>query len=109
MLPGMDERWYNVKSRKELFNKIKEDLSEPRYTKKFKEKLWIISAFTSTTLTGTPNNNAIALNPTLSHWFYGGSTWAYKANVISTDFFNEYSNFVQASVVSSLLKAGEKK
>ena len=106
MLPGMIEQWYeNAKSRKELFNAIKKDL----HSKQFKGKLWIISAFTSTTLTGTPKNNAIALNPTLSHWFYGGSTWACKANVISTDFFNEYSNFVQASVVSSLLKAGEKK
>lgn len=109
MRPNMDEKWYDEYPVTTLFDEIATDLSNPVYEAQNDQKFWVISAFLKTNFpTGTPNNNAISLSPTLSRWFYGGSKWAYEANVISTDFLNDYSNFVEASVVSNLLKAAAK-
>lgn len=103
MWPGVEQRWYsNADTLRKLYGSISSDMQNPPGC------MWATCAFVTPSLLSSPRKNAIKADPTISNWFFGGSTFCEKANIISVDFFNEYSNVIQASIIGSLLKAGKK-
>ena len=103
MWPGVEQRWYsNADTLRKLYGSIISDMQKPPRC------MWATCAFVSPSLVSSPRKKAIEADPTLTNWFFGGSTFCEKANIISVDFFNEYSNVIQASIIGSLLKAGKK-
>lgn len=103
MWPGVNQRWYSDShSLSSLYKCIKSDMLNPP------EGLWAACSFMVCSPTSTPHSNAKKSNPTITNWYFGGSKFCEKANIISVDFFNQYSNVVQASIIGSLLKAGKK-
>lgn len=100
---GVNQRWYrDANSLKKLYDLIKNDMQFPP------GRMWAACSFLSANLSATPIANARKSSPTISNWYFGGSVFCEKANIISVDFFDKYSNVVQASVIASLLKAGRK-
>ena len=118
MWPGVIQRWYEgVKSPKALHNAIEKDMLDIIPNHLPEGRMWAACSFMASGTLGrrslplplaTPYDNARELNPTLSNWYFGGSTLCDKANIISVDFFYEFSNIIQASIVANLLKAGRK-
>ena len=100
---GVKQQWYsNADTLRKLYRSIRSDMQNPPGW------LWATCAFVTPCVFSSPRKNAIKADPTITNWFFGGSTFCEKANIISVDFFNEYSNVIQASVMGSLLKAGKK-
>lgn len=103
MWPGVNQRWYeDADSEIKLYNAIKKDMQNPP------TGLWAACSFMESSALRTPEENARNTDPTITMWYYGGSVFCEKANIISVDFFREHSNVVQASIIGSLLKAGAK-
>jgi hypothetical protein len=103
MWPGVNQRWYcNADSLRKLYGFIKSDMQNPPGW------MWATCSFLTPSLSSSPKSNAKTANPTITNWYFGGSVFCEKANIISVDFFNKYSNVVQASIVANLLKAGRK-
>lgn len=104
MWPGVDQRWYrHAHSLKKLYEFIRSDMQNPPGW------MWAACSFLTPGLSSSPKSNAKTTNPTITNWYFGGSVFCEKANIISVDFFNKYSNVIQASIVANLLKAGKKK
>ena len=103
MWPGVAQSWYqNATTITELYDAIKKDMAD------IHSGMWATCSFTATSSVNTPRVIAVKLYPTITRWYYGGSKWCEKANIISVDFFSEYTNIIQASIISSLMKAGAK-
>ena len=103
MWPGVDQQWYrDADSLKKLYEFIKSDMQNPPGW------MWAACSFMSPSLISSPKSNAVNTGPTISNWYFGGSAFCEKANIITVDFFNKYSNVIQASIIASLLKAGKK-
>lgn len=103
MWPGVNQRWYrDADSLRKLYEFIKSDVQNPP------RWMWAACSFMTPGLSSSPKANARCSNPTITNWYFGGSVFCEKANIISVDFFNKYSNVIQASIVASLLKAGKK-
>lgn len=99
--PGIARRNYSeADSKEKLFAEIERDMKLPL------KGLWATCSIKTPTVVATPKVNAYSLDPTITRWYFGGSTWCCKANIISVDFFDECSNIVQAAIIGSLLKAG---
>ena len=103
MWPWVNQRWYkDADSEIKLYEAIKDDmLNSPPGS-------WAACSFMESSATHPPDLNAIASDPTIKRWYFGGSTFCENANIISVDFFREHTNVVQASIIGSLLKAGAK-
>ena len=102
MWPGVAQSWYQyAKTINDLYADIKEDMADTH------SGMWATCSFTASSALNTPHEIAVELDPTITRWYYGGSKWCEKANIISVDFF-EYTNIIQASIISSLMKAGTK-
>ena len=103
MWPGVNQRWYqDADSLKKLYGFIKSDMQNPPGW------MWAACSFLTPSLSSCPKSNAKTTNPTITNWYFGGSVFCEQANIISVDFFNKYSNVIQASIVANLLKAGKK-
>lgn len=103
MWPGVNQHWYSQTNTKEnLYN----DLTRDFMTQQPSKTMWAACTFMKETAMDTPEAIAISLNPTMSRWYYGGSTWCLHANILSVNFFESYTNIVQATIVSNLIKAG---
>ena len=103
MWPGVNQRWYSEASCPcELYQCIKDDMQNPP------GGLWASCSFMESGARSTPIINAKRIDPTITNWYFGCSTFCKAANIISVDFFEEHSNVVQAAVISNLLKAGRK-
>lgn len=104
MWPGVDQHWYSdADNLKALYQVIKKDiLGPPSCT------MWAICSFAKPGLALTPLKNAEIANPTLTRWYFGGSSFCEKANIISVDFYKQCTNIIQACIIGSLLKAGSK-
>ena len=103
MWPGVNQRWYSeANSPSKLYQCIKYDMQNPP------GGLWASCSFMKSDALSTPIINAKRINPTITNWYFGCSTFCKAANIISVDFFEEHSNVVQAAVISNLLKAGRK-
>ena len=103
MWPGVAQSWYqHAKTINELYDDIEKDMADMH------SGMWATCSFTASRALDTPHENAVKLYPTITRWYYGGSKWCEKANIISVDFFSEYTNIIQASIISSLMKAGAK-
>ena len=103
MWPGVNQRWYaDANSLSKLYQSIKSDMMDPP------SDMWAACSFKKSSIIATPESNAKDFNPTITNWYFGGSVFCEKANIISVDFFYQYSNVIQASIISSLLKAGKK-
>ena len=103
MWPGVAQSWYqDANTINELYDDIKKDMSD------FHSGMWATCSFIVSSSVNTPRIIAAKLCPTITQWYYGGSKWCEKANIISVDFFSEYTNIIQASIISSLMKAGAK-
>ena len=103
MWPGVQQQWYkNADSPSKLYECIDEQSA--------KKGLWTECAFMTFGFSNPldVHTSAERINPTISNWYFGGSSFCENANIISVDFFDEHSNIVQASVIGSLLKAGNK-
>lgn len=104
MWPGVKQRWYeDADSPSKLYQYIKSDVLGPPVA-----GMWASGSFMKSNLLHSPIANAARIDPTIANWYFGGSTFSEKANIISVDFFAEHSNVVQAAVIGSLLKAGRK-
>ena len=103
MWPGVNQRWYNnADSKVKLYEAIKEDMLNPP------SGFWAACSFLESSALHPPKDNAVDTDPTIKQWYFGGSDFCEKANIISVDFFREHTNVVQASIIGSLLKAGAK-
>ena len=103
MWPGVDQHWYShADSKEKLYNNLTRDFLSLQSS----QTLWAAWTFMEPSVTATPKRNAISLNPTISRWYFGGSTWCQHANILSVDFFESYTNIVQATIVSNIIKAG---
>ncbi len=103
MWPGVNQHWYSdADSKIKLYNEIKNDMENPP------SGLWAACSFMESSALHPPNANAVDTDPTIKQWYFGGSSFCKKANIISADFFREHTNVVQASIIGSLLKAGAK-
>lgn len=101
MWPGVNQRWYQgADSQQKLYETIKVDMQNPP------SGMWAACSFVESGIFSTPISNARETDPTITRWFFGGSSFCEKSNIISVDFFEKYSNVVQASIIGSLLKAG---
>ena len=101
MWPGVKHGWYeDANSLEKLYDCIKSDMEKPP------AGLWATCSFI-TYIPWTPQYNAICTDPTITNWFFGGSGFCEKANIIYVDFFHENSTVVQASIIGSLLKAAQ--
>ncbi len=99
----VNQRWYeDADSLEKLYDCIKSDMQNPP------PGMWATCSFMKPSLFAPPQHNAMIANPTITNWFFGGSGFCEKANIIYVDFFDEYSNVVQASIIGSLLKAAQK-
>lgn len=104
MWAGVDQRWYeNADTKLKLYNAIKQDVLNPPSA-----GLWAACSFQENTVLHPPVKNARDTDPTITRWYFGGSRFSEKTNIISVDFFHQHSNVVQASIIASLLKAGAK-
>lgn len=102
MWPGVNQRWYSkADSLSSLYECIHSDTKDPP------RGMWATCAFMASSLTHNPRSNALKSEPTMTNWYFGGSMFCERANIISVDFFDEFSNVVQASIIGSLLKAGK--
>ena len=102
MWPGVNQHWYeNAGDLKTLYQVIKKDMLNPPTN-----EMWAICSFAKSSILATPRKNAELANPTMTQWYFGGSTFCEWANIVSVDFYKDCSNIVQACVVGSLLKAG---
>ena len=105
MWPGVNQRWYgDADSLKSLYDCIESDMKTPP------AGMWAACSFMSVSVSHpyTPKANAMNTDPTITNWYFGGSTFCEKANIINVDFFQTFSTVVQASIVGSLLKAAKK-
>jgi hypothetical protein len=103
MWPGVNQRWYqDADSLQKLYEAIKADMGEPP------TGMWATCSFMKSSALHNPSSNAIDTDPTITQWYFGGSSFCEKSNIISVDFFEEHSNVVQASIIGSALKAGAK-
>ncbi len=103
MWPGVNQRWYeDADSLSKLYQCIKMDMLSPP------PGLWATCSFKKSAAFATPQSNAKDTAPTIMNWYFGGSEFCDKANIISVDFFKKFTNVVQASIVGSLLKAEKK-
>ena len=103
MWPGVNQRWYGqANSLSKVRQCIQDDMQNPL------SGMWSTCAFRNVGVVNSPSRNARIAAPTMKNWFFGGSMFCEKANIISADFFNQRSNIVQASIIGSLLKAGKK-
>ena len=103
MWPGVNQRWYqDADNLKKLYEAIKADMQSPP------SGMWAACSFMKVSVFNTPLRNAAATDPTITQWYFGGSTFCEKSNIISVDFFDKYTNVVQASIIGSALKAGAK-
>jgi hypothetical protein len=103
MWPAVNQRWYEDADTKiKLYDAIKEDMENPP------PGFWAACSFLKSSALHPPDENAVDIDPTIKRWYFGGSTFCEKANILSVDFFHEHSNVVQASIIGSLLKAGAK-
>ncbi len=104
MWSGVDQSWYqDAKSLLDLYKCIKRDMHGGI------SGLWAACSFMVSSVTATPHSNAASTNPTITNWYFGGSRFCESANIISVDYFESFTNVVQASIIGSLLKAGKKK
>ena len=114
MWPGVNQRWYEHADSLETLYDCKSDMEKPP------AGMWATCSFmksggvsliksTPFIHVALPMRNALNTNPTITNWFFGGSGFCEKANIIYVDFFHEYSNVVQASIIGSLLKAAQKR
>ena len=103
MWPGVNQHWYeNAGGLKTLYQLvIKKDMLHPPTN-----EMWAICSFAKSSILATPRKNAELANPTMTRWYFRGSTFCEWANIVSVDFYKDCSNIVQACVVGSLLKAG---
>ena len=100
MWPGVNQKSYsNAYSPSSLYKSIKNDMLNPP------SGVWAVCSVMAGI---TPLFHAVSISPTITNWYFGGSKFCERANIISVDFFEKYTNVVQASIVSSLLKAGKK-
>ena len=105
MWPGVNQHWYSqADSIDALHSAIENDFSNPPP----KDEMWSACVFVTPNALRNPYDNAKALCPTFETWFYGCAHWTLEANIISTDFFYQFNNSVQASICASILKAGSK-
>ena len=103
MWPAVNQRWYaKADSQIKLYEAIKKDMLNPP------SGFWASCSFMESSEFHPPDANAVASDPTIKRWYFGGSTFCEKGNIISVDFFREHTNVVQASIIGSLLKAGAK-
>lgn len=103
MWPGVNQRWYSkANSLSSLYECIQGDTKDPP------RGMWATCSFMASSVAHNPHSNARKAEPTMTNWYFGGSMLCEKANIISVDFFDEFSNVVQASIIGSLLKAGKK-
>ncbi len=103
MWPGVNQRWHkDADSLSKLYQSIKGDTLCPPVG------MWSACCFKKSDLIATPYCNAVDASPTLANWYFGGSDFCEKANIVSVDFFNKFTTIVQASIASNLLKAGKK-
>ena len=103
MWPGVNQRWYgDASSLESLYTCIKSDMQNPP------AGMWAACSFVNVDVLHNPHHNAKHADPTITNWYFGGSEFCQKANIINVDFFHECSTVVQASIVGSLLKAAQK-
>ena len=103
MWPGVNQHWYQgADSLQKLYEAIKADMQNPP------SGMWAACSFMESSAFHSPISNAIATDPTITQWYFGGSKFCEKSNIISVDFFEQYTNVVQASIIGSILKAGAK-
>lgn len=103
MWPAVTQRWYaDADTLIKLYEAIKTDMLNPP------SGLWASCSFMESSAVHPPKTNAIAADPTIKQWYFGGSTFCEKANIISVDFVRQHTNVVQASIIGSLLIAGAK-
>lgn len=104
MWPGVEQHWYsNAGSLKDLYKVVVTDMSAPPV-----DKMWAVCSFVKPGFGHTPHKNAELANPTMTRWYFGGSLFCEKANILSVDFYLECTNVVQACIIGSLLKARRK-
>lgn len=100
MWPGINQRWYSTATTKQkLYTAIRSDMLKPP------TGMWAACSFLASSV-GSPIYQAKLIASTLSRWYFGGSVFCQNANIISVDFFDEYTTVVQASIIANLLKAG---
>lgn len=101
MWKGVNQVWYSTAdTQQKLYSGIRSTMLSPP------SGLWSVCSFVTSSITRTPESNAIDLDPTVTRWYFGGSTFCQNGNIINVDFFEKYSNVVQAAIVGSLLKGG---
>jgi len=102
MWPGVNQRWYsNANSKQKLYAAIRSDMLQPP------TGMWAACSFLASSV-DSPIYKAKLIGSTITRWYFGGSVFCQNANIISVDFFDEYSTVVQASIIANLLKGGAK-
>ena len=102
MWPGVNQRWYSTAtSKQKLYAAIRSDMLQPP------TGMWAACSFLASSV-DSPIHKAKLIGSTITRWYFGGSLFCQNANVISVDFFDEYSTVVQASIIANLLKGGTK-
>ena len=109
MWPGVKQSWFaGAGTQEKLRSSIEEDLVVPT-TPGNRSGLRSMCVALDPKQTGlTPYKNALLLSPAIDNWFFGCSEWIMKANTISTEFFDEYNNIIQASILANFIKAAKK-
>ena len=103
MWPGVKHEWYQgANSDSKLHSALHKTFEDDWGTR---TGMWNVCAFRSTTALSSPISNAKDLRGKLSSWFHGCSEWTLKANIICTDFTQEYGNTIHAAICANLLKA----
>ena len=103
--PGVSQEWYeDADSLEKLYDKIKNSMTSPPTNDS--PELWATCSFMSGIR--IPLRKADVADPTITNWFFGGSYFCDKANIIYVDFFEQHSTVVQASITGSLLIAAKK-
>ena len=102
MWPGVNQRWYSTANSKlKLYAAIRSDMLQPP------TGMWAACSFLASSV-DSPIYKAMLIGSTITRWYFGGSVFCQNANIISVDFFDEYSTVVQASIIANLLKGGTK-
>ena len=106
MWPGICHEWYqHASTETKLHSSLKKTFSEDLCQR---TGLWNVCVFRNTTPIFSPITNAKNLQGRLSTWFHGCADWTLRANIISTDFTEEYGNIIHAAICANLLKGAKK-
>jgi len=107
MWPGVRHEWYQgANSESKLHSALQKTFEEDCSSR---TGMWNVCVFRSTSALSSPISNAKDLSGRLSSWFHGCADWTLKANIICTDFTQEYGNTIHAAICANLLKGAKKR